>query len=152
MNLIFENKYILLLSRFILGVVFIVASIEKIALPEAFALDVQAYKLVPFPIVNIVALVLPWLELIAGIFMISGVFIRSSSLILISLLCVFIISMAVVLFQGLKIDCGCFGLTNNSQVSWFRVLEDVFLLILGLYIFFFVRENTPIVDASRTGG
>ncbi len=139
MKQIFSNKYLLLFSRIILGVVFIFASIEKIAFPELFALNVQAYKILPTSLVNITALIVPWMELICGIFLISGVFVRSSSVILSGLLVVFIILIFSALLRGLKIDCGCFGSTS-TPVSWIRIIEDIGLLILGFHIFYFMEQ------------
>lgn len=136
MKQFFSNKYLLILSRFILGVVFIVASIEKIAFPELFALNIQAYKILPTSLVNISALIIPWMELICGIFLISGVFVGSSSVILSGLLVVFIILLFSALIRGLKIDCGCFG-SAPSPVSWMRIVEDVGFLFLGFHIFYF---------------
>jgi len=134
---ILSNKYVQLTARFILGIVFVLASIDKIAMPEVFAQNVEAYKLIPFSLVNIFALVLPWLELITGLFIISGVFIRASALLITSLLIIFILSMTFALLRGLKIDCGCFGSTHDTLISWKRVSEDIFLMILGIYIFFY---------------
>ncbi|MDI6766592.1 MAG: MauE/DoxX family redox-associated membrane protein [Bacteroidota bacterium] len=139
MKKIFSNKYLLLFSRLILGVIFIVASIDKIALPELFALNVQAYKILPISLVNIIALIIPWMELICGIFLISGVFVRSSSVILSGLLVVFIILIFSALLRGLKIDCGCFG-SANTPVSWMRIIEDFGLLLLGFHIFYFFEQ------------
>lgn len=139
MKKILSNRYLLLLSRLILGVFFIVASIEKIAFPELFALNVQAYKILPTSLVNITALIIPWMELICGIFLISGAFVRSSSVILSGLLVMFIILIFSALLRGLKIDCGCFGPTS-TPVSWMRIIEDIGLLFLGFHIFYFFKS------------
>ena len=140
----FSNRYLLFISRLVLGSVFIIASIDKIALPEAFAANVQAYRLAPFSLVNIFALVIPWAELVCGIFLIAGVFIKTSSLVLSSLLLVFTFAIISALLRGLNIDCGCFGVEHTSPVSWMRVLEDVGLMVLGMHIFIF-SENSHLL-------
>ena len=137
MKNVLSNKYFLFTARFILGVTFIVASIDKIAIPEAFAVSIAAYKIVPYSLVNILALILPWLELICGIFLLAGVMLKGSAMIICSMLVVFIVALIAVLLQGLKIDCGCFGVYNSSIVSWWRIFEDVVLFFLGIQIFFF---------------
>ena len=148
MKNIFSNKYFLLLSRLLLGVVFIIASIDKISAPEVFALNVQAYKLLPVFLVNLAALIIPWVELVCGIFLIGGNYIRSSSLLLSGLCLVFIIALTAALSRGLKIDCGCFGPEHNSPVSWMRVIEDICLLVLGVNIFF--STNTLAINEGET--
>lgn len=139
MKNIFSNKYFILLSRLILGVVFIIASIDKISIPDIFALNVQAYKLLPVFLVNLAALIIPWVELICGIFLIGGYYVRSSSLLLSGLCLIFIIALTAALSRGLKIDCGCFGPEHNSPVSWMRIIEDICLLVLSAHIFFYTN-------------
>lgn len=144
-----SNRYIIVLSRVVLGLVFIIASIDKITAPDAFAANVQAYGLVPYALVNVMALVIPWIELICGIFLLGGVRVQSCSAILSVLLCVFVVAMMSALARELKIDCGCFGKEHATPVSWMRVLEDVGLLILGIHLIIFrtdaVRESsTPL--------
>jgi len=133
----FSNKYVILACRFILGIVFILASIDKIAAPEAFAASIQAYRILPLPVVNIAALVIPWTELICGLFLLGGILVRPSSFLLSSLLMVFIAAIFTALLRGLKIDCGCFGTAHISPVSWMRILEDIGLLSLGVVIFLY---------------
>src|SRR5262249_13954908 len=58
------HKYLTVAARLFLGGVFIFASIDKIAAPEPFAIAVEAYKIIPFPLINLFALIVPWLELL----------------------------------------------------------------------------------------
>ena len=121
----------------LVGVVFIIASIDKIASPDAFAANIHAYGIIPYAVINLFALIVPWIELLCGVFLISGVLVQSSSGILSFLLVCFIAAMTVAIMQELKIDCGCFGKEHATPVSWSRVLEDVGLLLLCLHLFFF---------------
>jgi putative oxidoreductase len=146
-----SNKYLLLVARLLLGSMFIVASIDKIAAPEAFAANIVAYKLIPYALVNIMALVVPWMELLCGIFLVGGVYTRGSSALISILLVVFIVAIMTALLRELKIDCGCFGKEHATPVSWMKVLEDVGLLILGLYSYRFSRgpENNDRTEVQR---
>ncbi len=125
------------MTRFILGIVFIMASVEKITLPEVFAENISAYAILPTGLINIVALVIPWVELICGIFLVAGVSVRPSALVLSLLIVMFIIMLISALLRGLRIDCGCIGTSGSSVVSWWRVFEDMGLLILSLHSLFF---------------
>lgn len=140
-----SNKYLLLAARLTLGVVFIVASIDKIASPDAFAANVVAYGLVPYSTINLIALVLPWVELLCGIFIAAGVYVRGSSAVISILLGLFIVAIVSALLRDLKIDCGCFGKDHATPVSWMKVIEDLGLLILAVYSYVFSRPaiSTP---------
>ena len=144
MSDILSNKYVLLVSRCVLGTVFIVAAIDKISNPDIFAEAVQAYQLLPFSLVNIFALVVPWVELLCGIFLVVGVFLRSSSMLLSFLLLAFIVAMLSALVRHLQIDCGCFGAAHASTVGWDRILEDIGLYVLGVHVFMLSKLNASV--------
>src|ERR1041385_5150781 len=136
-----SSKYLVLVSRIILGIVFILASIEKISAPEAFASAVQAYKLIPFSMVNFFALVIPWLELLCGLFLVAGIFVRASAGLLSLLLVLFMMGIVSAILRQLNIDCGCFGSAHASPVGWVRVLEDAGLFLLGVHLYSFPRSS-----------
>lgn len=140
MGNIFKSGFISLFVRLVLGFFFIYASVEKIAFPEVFARSIEAYQLMPIVVINIIAIVLPWLELFCGLFLISGLLVRASVFIINCLLLVFITVIITAIFRGLEIDCGCFGSANPAPVSWLRVAEDVGLFILGLILYFFPKS------------
>jgi putative oxidoreductase len=146
MNSFLSNKYLLFFSRLCVGLVFIVASIEKIAIPEMFAVNIEAYQILPLSLINMTALIIPWLELLCGIFLISGFFLRSGSFISSALLIAFIFLLSSAILRGLEIDCGCFGVAGESRVSWMRVIEDLFLLILCAHIFSYADREPVAVN------
>jgi putative oxidoreductase len=148
MSRLYTNKLVVVASRILLGVVFIVAAIDKIAVPEAFAVSVEAYRIVPTAMVNVFALIVPWLELLCGIFLVAGVYVRSSALILGVLLVSFVAAIVWALAQGLKIDCGCFGAAHATPVGWMRVLEDVGLLALALHQYLLRPPVSPVSTES----
>jgi len=150
MKRILSDKRALLLSRFLIGTVFIVASIDKIASPAVFAASVEAYRMLPLWSVNFLALVIPWLELICGILLLTGVYLRGSSVIMAAFLVIFIAAISSAILRHLTIDCGCFGSGVSSPVSWLRVAEDAGLLLLTFHVLAFsspVREATGVSRA-----
>jgi len=124
--------------RIVLGVIFIYASLDKIQFPADFAIAVQNYQILPDVLTNLVAIILPWLELLCGLCLLSGLFLRESSSILAALLLIFIIALIAALVRGLDINCGCYGL--DTQIGWGRILEDIGLLFMALYVSFFPRS------------
>lgn len=137
MSKLLNNKYFLLAIRIILGFVFIFAAISKVTEPEGFARAITNYKLLPLLLINILAIVLPWVELCAGILLVFGVSVKENSLILSGLLFIFIIAIVISLARGLNIDCGCFGTVAGTKIGILKILENIGLLILGLILFKF---------------
>tara|TARA_Y100001970_G_C13696448_1_gene585015 strand:- start:130 stop:573 length:444 start_codon:yes stop_codon:yes gene_type:complete len=141
MGKIMSNRYVILLSRFILGIIFIYASIDKIIDPVSFSSTIDNYHISPYSLNNIAALVIPWLELIIGVFLICGIFINGSSFIAILLLLFFIFILTQALLRGINVDCGCFDLNadtlEDSQLRIKmirRILEDILFLVLAFII------------------
>ncbi len=129
----------MLAARLILGVVFIYASIDKIAHPAAFAEAVYNYQILPDLLINPTALVLPWLELVLGLFLITGLFREGSAFIVTALMAVFLSAMIFNLARGLDIHCGCFSTstegTGGAPMGWY-VFRDGLFLIPALYLFY----------------
>jgi uncharacterized membrane protein YphA (DoxX/SURF4 family) len=137
MKKLLANEVLILFSRVLLGTVFVVASIEKIAVPELFASSIQAYRMLPEAPVNLFALWLPWIELLTGLFLLGGVAVRASALLVSSMLLVFVVALVSVVMRGLEIDCGCFGGISQTQVGWGKILEDLGLLLLAIHLIAF---------------
>ncbi len=139
-QLITDRKTSFLL-RIILGIIFITASLDKIAHPDQFAKIVYNYHILPPFLINIFAIILPWLELTCGIFLILGLFLESSALLINLLLVIFMIGMGVNLAKGIDINCGCFSTAPTSKSDLMtRLLEDFLMLLAGLQILFYNKR------------
>ncbi|MBT6797267.1 MAG: DoxX family membrane protein, partial [Candidatus Marinimicrobia bacterium] len=99
--------WILLLIRFLLGVIFIYASLDKIIDPGEFARAIGNYHIIPFGLENLIALVIPWLELFIGIGLISGIMVDGASAISGGLMAIFILLILQATLRGFNIECGC---------------------------------------------
>ncbi len=125
-----------LLVRLILGVTFVLAALPKIGDPPSLAKAIWAYQLVPALALNPMALVLPWLELLCGLALLAGVWVRAAALWVGALLLAFSLALAVNLAQHRPIDCGCFGTagprTEAERLADMRrdLLRDLGLLLL----------------------
>jgi uncharacterized membrane protein YphA (DoxX/SURF4 family) len=127
------------ICRLILGGLFIYASLDKIVNYHAFARIIHNYKLVPDILIYIMAVTLPWVELISGLFLVSGIYKRTAAIILSGLLFVFITAITINLIRGLNFDCGCFSTTLTSEGSdpVGLLIRDILILVPGLVIIFF---------------
>lgn len=139
---IFTDRYTALFFRAILGIVFVYASMDKIANPQDFAQIIYNYRILPSFLINIFAITLPWIELICGLFLIGGIFIESSSLLIFVLLVIFIIATSVNVFiRGIDINCGCFTTSLTAKkLGGELVLREIILLLMSLQIFLFNRD------------
>jgi uncharacterized membrane protein YphA (DoxX/SURF4 family) len=129
-----RNKTLLLIFRLVLGGLFVYAGAVKVVDPLGFAQDIRNYRLVGQSLSFIAALLLPWLEILAGAFLVAGVWKRGAALVVTGLLVFFIVLTLVTMARGLDVDCGCFGSLSRKS-GWGVVLEDLGMLFLGLFIF-----------------
>jgi putative oxidoreductase len=128
------NRLILLL-RWLVAALFIFAGISKILNPETFARDLDNYRLLPHLLVTIMAVILPWLEVLCGIFLIVGTWKKGAAFTLLVLTFMFLIAISSAIARGLDITCGCFSMTiEGMKVGYSRLIEDVVLFALILLI------------------
>jgi uncharacterized membrane protein YphA (DoxX/SURF4 family) len=124
--------------RWILGLIFIYASIHKIADPIAFSETIYNYRILPDMLVNFFAIWLPWLELFAGLSLIIGIWTKGGALIISMLSTAFAIAVGSAIFRGLDISCGCFSLTHGREITqWTHLSGNLGLFVIGLQVLFF---------------
>jgi len=114
----------------LVGAVFLLASLHKISSPQQFAAVVDNYQILPSWMVNIPAVIMPWIELICGALLISGRCRGQSALVLAGLTLIFILAISFNIARGVEFDCGCFG--SGHTPPWRVLLRDVGLLLCCL--------------------
>jgi uncharacterized membrane protein YphA (DoxX/SURF4 family) len=134
MNNLLSNKYPLFLFRIIVGFVFIYAGISKISDPAGFSDAINNYDLLPVSFVNFFAITLPWIEIVAGLFLLFGVSVKENSFIISVLLIVFILAIVISLGRGLNIECGCFSTSSGTKVGLIKLVENIVLLIFSFVL------------------
>jgi len=141
MNQFFKGP-IILICRILLGGIFIYASLDKIAHPAEFAKAIGNYHVLPFGLENLLALTLPWLELLAGVALITGVMVDGAAIMVIIMNIVFIFAISQALARGISIECGCFSVTTEGgdNIGLQTILRDIGYLIMG-FIVLYRRDN-----------
>jgi hypothetical protein len=139
MKNVFENSWIELTARWILGLTFIYASYYKILAPADFAKIVYGYDLFPHAAINLIAIILPFIELVAGLALILGIYPRSAVLIINGMLIAFIVVLSINLIRGHEFDCGCFSVKKAGYLSSAKptLVRDIIYLMLGIQVFLF---------------
>lgn len=126
-------RWIGLALRLFLGGAFLYAAWLKLREPwMLFAMAVDAYQLLPQWAVILVARTLPWAELILGLLLIAGKWIRFTSAATLALLGGFLATMAFSYLKGMQIDCGCFG--SGDPISPRTLARDGGLLAAALVL------------------
>jgi uncharacterized membrane protein YphA (DoxX/SURF4 family) len=129
------GKIFHLSTRVLLGALFLAASISKIAHPGEFANIIHNYQILPDSMINIVAIVLPWLEGLLGIAIVTGVLLPGAVAVSNFLLAAFFSALVYNLARGLNVHCGCFTtkITGEPETTWYIVRDSSFL-VLGLFV------------------
>lgn len=121
--------------RIFLGSIFVYAGVTKIIDPTGFALAVYNYHILPEWLVNVTAIMLPWVEIIAGASLVIGLWTPGGTLIISGLLLIFTISLGFNLSRGLDIACGCFSTSSSGEhITWWYILRDSSLLAGALLL------------------
>lgn len=123
-------------ARWYLGGLFVLASLHKIAVPHDFAIDVATYGILPLALVNPVAIVLPWVELVAGLMLLLGARVRAAALLVAAMVAVFLAALVIALARGLDMSCGCFASqgAESDPISWLTVVRDLAWLGLSVLV------------------
>lgn len=131
MRRIVDNDLLTMMVRLVVGITFIYASYYKIIEPGDFAKSIWYYHLVPGSLINLIAIVLPWLELICGLALIFGIAYRGSLFLVTVMTVVFVAAIASAIARGIDLDCGCFkAAKSSSESTWNSLMFDVALLVL----------------------
>ena len=123
-------------ARLLLGGVLVVAGALKLPDPAEAVRAVRAYRLLPEALVGPVAFGLPVLEVLVGLALLAGVFVRTAAIATAVLMVVFLVGVSSAWVRGLQIDCGCFGgggevAAGQTAYPW-EVARDTALLLVAL--------------------
>lgn len=139
-----------MIARWVLGGMFLFACYHKIVEPAHFAKIIYGYYLFPDFSINLIAIILPFLELFAGIALILGIYPRSAVLIINAILFAFIVAISINLIRGHEFDCGCFsfGVAGDTFSVAQLLIRDIVCFFLGLQILFFDNSRKWCVRQS----
>ena len=117
--------------RLALAATFLVAALAKLGDMKAFAEQLHNFRMIPVFGENLVALCLPWIELLAALAIVFKVRARSATILLTALLAVFTVSVMLAMGRGLDFECGCFGTMDATRVGVAKIAQNTGLLIVA---------------------
>jgi len=133
--------------RIIVGGIFLFAGLAKISDPVRFLLTLREFQLFPEISIRFMAVYIPWVEFILGLFITLGLLYRTASLMLACLNILFALAILSVILRGIEVDCGCFGLFADilklpDMADWKAVVRN--LLFTGMCSGIFIIKKTVI--------
>jgi len=132
------------LAGIAIGLVFVVAGLAKVGDPTAFAAQVHNFRMMPIPLENLLAMTLPWVELVAGVALILGVRERGAAALLLFLMALFTVAVGQAVARGLSFECGCFGKADSSTVGLKKIGENIALTAVA-----WVATRRPLTPKGR---
>lgn len=124
----------MLAADVVLAVVFLAAAVMKLLDPDAFALSIRGYLILPPKWVPTVAIALPVFEMIWATLLLVGRQRALSRLVLLLLLSIFTAATISALWRGLNINCGCFG-SGSPGSAWWVIGRNLllFTMVAGVH-------------------
>jgi len=126
-------RLLLLAGQIVLACIFIAAGYLKLREPWLqFAVSINSLKIVPDNMLELFARTLPWIELILGIVILTGVWLRWSAAAGSVMLAVFLSVLVRSYALGMQVDCGCFG--SGEPLGPKTLARDGLMLALALSV------------------
>ena len=142
--------------RWLLGALMLWAAVSKLAQPTEFLGSIYAYQLpLPRSLLQLVAVVLPWLELLCGLLLIANVWSETALATVMGLLAVFVLATGQAWARGLDISCGCFNLEifgadgSGTLLKFLESASFAFFRNLVLVLAAFVLLRRRVAEINR---
>jgi len=129
------SKHVAFVLRIYVGCFFLYASMSKIPYPAQFAEATASYQLVPYWLLNLGAVILPWLEFVCGLFLVIGFLSRASVILIGFMLILFNIMVLINMYWGAPITCGCYD-TVGEPIGWKKITENIVMLIFTIQVYY----------------
>lgn len=122
--------------------VLLFAALPKILEPGPFAESIANYQLISGKLAGLAAVLVPMMEFVLALGLITGVALRGAALGSLGLLFVFTVAIAQALIRDINIDCGCFGSAAESEVGWQSLVRNALLMGACMLVLLLPRQGT----------
>lgn len=132
-----KRHWVLLFMRLVLGGIFSFSAWSKIMAPQALADAIVGFDIIPESIALEAAIMLIWLELICGTFMLLGLWARATVIVITGMLTLFEVGLVSVVVRGIEVNCGCFGQFSEMQVGWNTIIRNMVQLVFCALLLYY---------------
>ncbi len=122
------------LARLLLGALLVWTGAAKVGHPEALASAIAGFRLLPSAVVAPLAVILPYFEILLGLYLIAGLFTRIAGWVAAAQFLVYAGAIASAVLRGIPANCGCFGPGDAAVADWPHVAFDLALAALAIFI------------------
>ncbi len=135
-------------ARWCLAGLFIASGMTKLMDPVRFAVLIDAYGIVPEMMVMPVAVILPVVEVVAALCLLSNI--RGSLAVITLQMVLFMAVLGYGIWLGLDVDCGCFGPGDPEAEAFHGLREALYrdvaitAVVLSLYFWRYRRAERPV--------
>ncbi len=133
-----RNRWLHRALGVVMGGIFLYAAGSKLVDPRPLVTIIWGYRILPAGPINLLAIYMPWLELLVGIGLLTGFKRRAAALWGAGLLVMFITALGINAVRGVNVACGCFSASaQDVSNAWLLVLRDLPMLAAALVLLFF---------------
>jgi hypothetical protein len=146
-----RNRWLHRVLGLVLGGIFLYAAHAKVLDPRPLVTIIWNYRILPPGPVNLMAIYMPWMELLVGITLVTGFKRRAGALCSAGLLATFMVALGINAVRGINVACGCFSTSaEDVQNAWLLVLRDLPMLLAALVMLLFPPTPQPEAQARAS--
>ena len=131
-----KNEILIKIFRIILGIVFLYSAYSKLKNPLVFSESIYNYQILGMVLSAWAAVLVPVLEGIVGVGLITGLWLRESLILTAALYMVFDLMILQAMIRGLDIDCGCFSPGDSGPIDIYKIMQNVILTAMAFWALF----------------
>lgn len=133
-----RNRWLHRVLGVVMGGIFLYAAGSKLIDPRPLVTIIWGYRILPAGPINLMAIYMPWLELLVGVGLLTGFKRRAAALVGAGLLVMFISALGINAVRGVNVACGCFSASaEDVSNAWLLVLRDLPMLAAALVLLLF---------------
>ncbi len=112
-----NRSHFQLVLRVFLGGFLLATGFMKLGDASAFARLIANYRMLPAQANQLLAVTIPWVEVLVGALLILGIWLRPAAIAATLLFAAFAVGGTQALARGLHIECGCFDPASGQPLS-----------------------------------
>jgi len=129
-----NRKWLILFLRWGFGLLLIFAAVDKIRHPFEFAEAVENYRIFGADLSRWIAVWIPTLEVVVGLFLILGIWQDAFILLNMILMTLFLLLVMQAYARGLDVRCGCFFVEGESKIGLLKIFENSIFTALSILL------------------